>query len=151
MALNIGSTDWQRQRIADAYDVARAIGTNFKFFVSYNSTEMLCDVNDIVSCAKVFSDHPNQFKVNGKVFVSSYAGDCLGNAGWASLKAQTNAHIILLIWGLEGQFNSWSSLDSWYWCVVSLFGSALVLMKMLEAGVVRIHRATRTRPYAATD
>ncbi|KAJ2929777.1 hypothetical protein H1R20_g7349, partial [Candolleomyces eurysporus] len=114
VALNIGSADWQRQRIADAYDVARAIGTNFKFFISFDFTEMSCDVNDIVSRTRVFSDHPNQFKINGKVFISSYAGDCLGNAGWASLKAQTNAYIMPFIWGLEGQFNSWNSLDSWY-------------------------------------
>ncbi|KAJ2929749.1 hypothetical protein H1R20_g7350, partial [Candolleomyces eurysporus] len=114
VALNIGSADWERQRIADAYDVARAIGTNFKFFISFDFTEMSCDVGDIVARIRVISDNSNQFKINGKVFVSSYAGDYLGNAGWASLKAQTNAYIMPLIWGLEGQFNSWSSLDSWY-------------------------------------
>ncbi|KAJ2921917.1 hypothetical protein H1R20_g15179, partial [Candolleomyces eurysporus] len=85
VALNIGSADWERQRIADAYDVARAIGTNFKFFISFDFTEMSCDVGDIVARIRVISDNSNQFKINGKVFVSSYAGDYLGNAGWASL------------------------------------------------------------------
>jgi glucan endo-1,3-alpha-glucosidase len=118
---NIGSSEWQRQRIADTYDVARTIGTNFKFFISFDFTEMGCDLNDIVSRTRTFSDHPNQFKINGKPFVSSYAGDCLGNGGWASFKAHTNAYIMPFIWGLEGQFNSWTALDSWYWCVSSLF------------------------------
>jgi hypothetical protein len=36
------------------------------------------DLNDIVSHTRTFSDHPTQFKINGKVFVSSYARDCLG-------------------------------------------------------------------------
>jgi glucan endo-1,3-alpha-glucosidase len=121
VALNIGSSDWQRQRIADAYDVAKTIGTNFKFFISFDFTEMGYDLNDIVSRTRTFSDHPVQLKIDGKAFVSSYAGDCLRNGGWASLKAQTNAYIIPFIWGLEGQFNSWSVLDSWYWFVSSLF------------------------------
>lgn len=81
MALNIGSSDWQHQRIADAYDVAKTIGPNFKFFVSFDFTEMGCDRNDIVSRTGTFSNRPNQFKINGKVSVSSYAGDCLGNSG----------------------------------------------------------------------
>ncbi|KAJ2919641.1 hypothetical protein MD484_g834, partial [Candolleomyces efflorescens] len=114
LALNIGSSEWQRQRIADAYDVAQTIGTNFKLFISFDFTEMGCEVTDIVERTRVFANHPNQFKVNGKVFVSSYAGDCLRNDGWASLKAQTNAYIMPFIWGLEGQFGSWNSLDSWY-------------------------------------
>jgi hypothetical protein len=62
VALDIGSSEWQRQRIADAYDVARTIGTNFKFFISFEFTEMGCDLNDIVSRTRTFSDHPSQFK-----------------------------------------------------------------------------------------
>lgn len=59
---------------AVAYDVAYDVAY-YKLFM------MGCDLNDIVSRARTFSGHTNQFKINGKVFVSSYAGDCLGNGG----------------------------------------------------------------------
>lgn len=47
--------------------------------------------------------------------ISSYEGGCLGNDGWASVKQQTNGYLMPFISGLEGNFDSWQSLDSWYW------------------------------------
>ncbi|KAF8900122.1 glycosyl hydrolase family 71-domain-containing protein [Gymnopilus junonius] len=114
IALNIGSDDWQRTQVATAYQAAQASGTGIKLFYSFDLTAMPCDLNDLVARVKLYANHPNQFKVNGKVFISSYSGDCLGNSGWASLKAQTNGYLMPFIWGLEGQFNSWPALDSWY-------------------------------------
>jgi len=115
MALNIGSASWQRTQIQNAYDAAQQLGTGFKLFYSFDFTEMPCALDDIVARVNQFANHPNQFKYNGKVFISSFAGDCLGNGGWLSLKSQTNGYLMPFIWGLENQFNTWSALDSWYW------------------------------------
>lgn len=101
--------------MAAAYQAAQDSGTGIKLFYSFDLTAMTCDLNDLVARVQLYANHPSQFKVNGKVFISSYSGDCLGNSGWASLKAQTNAYLMPFIWGLEGQFNAWPALDSWYW------------------------------------
>ncbi|PPR05439.1 hypothetical protein CVT26_011317 [Gymnopilus dilepis] len=114
IALNIGGDDWQRTQVAAAYQAAQDSGTGIKLFYSFDLTAMTCDLNDLVARVQLYANHPSQFKVNGKVFISSYSGDCLGNSGWASLKAQTNAYLMPFIWGLEGQFNAWPALDSWY-------------------------------------
>jgi glucan endo-1,3-alpha-glucosidase len=119
IALNIGGDDWQQTQIASAYSAAQKLGTNFKLFISFDFTAMGCDLNTIVSQVNQFANHPNQFLVNGKTMISSYSGDCLGDSGWASLKAQTNGYVMPFIWGLEGSFSSWPSLDSWYWWVSS--------------------------------
>ncbi|KAF8069900.1 glycosyl hydrolase family 71-domain-containing protein [Lyophyllum atratum] len=114
VALNMGGDTWQRTQVASAYAAAAQLGTNFKLFLSFDFTAMGCDVNDLVGRVNDFANHPNQFRVDGKVMISSFSGDCLGNAGWASLKAQTNAYLMPFIWGLEGHFNEWPSLDTWY-------------------------------------
>ncbi|KAF9529116.1 glycosyl hydrolase family 71-domain-containing protein [Crepidotus variabilis] len=113
VALNIGSDDWQRARIRDAYEAARQLDTNFQLFISLDFTELGCNMGDLVGRINEFATHPNQFKYNGKVFISSF-GDCLGNGGWQNLKSQTNAYVMPFVWGIEGQFNNWPALDSWY-------------------------------------
>ena len=115
VALNIGPDSWQPGQIQNAYDAA--VGTPLKLFFSFDFTEISCELQPIVNRVNQYANHPNQFKVDGKVFISSFSGDCLGINGWASLKAQTNGYIMPFIWGLEGQFNVWSVLDSWLWLV----------------------------------
>ena len=117
LALNIGSDSWQSTQVMNAYNAAQQLGTGFKLFISLDFTAMSCDWNSVVSRITQVSSHPSQFMYNGKVFVSSFSGDCLGNTGWAYVKSQTNAYVMPFIWGLEGQFNNWPSLDSWFWCV----------------------------------
>ncbi|KAF8970709.1 glycosyl hydrolase family 71-domain-containing protein [Flammula alnicola] len=114
IALNIGGDDWQRTQVDTAYQAAKDSGTGIKLFYSFDLTEMACNLDDLVARVNKYSSHPNQFKVNGKVMISSYSGDCLGDSGWANLKAQTNGYLMPFIWGLEGKFNQWPSLDSWY-------------------------------------
>ncbi|KAJ7612255.1 glycosyl hydrolase family 71-domain-containing protein [Roridomyces roridus] len=115
IALNIGGDAWQMTQVGNAYAAAQALGFPTKLFFSFDFTTNLgCSLSDIVSRTKQFSGHPAQFKVNGKPMISSYAGDCLGNGGWQSLKDQTNAYIMPFIWGLEGNFGSYPSMDSWY-------------------------------------
>jgi glucan endo-1,3-alpha-glucosidase len=115
--LNIGADSWETSQVQNAYNAAQQLGTNFKLFLSLDFTSFPCNVGTVVSRINQFSSHPNQLKFNGKVFVSSFSGDCLGNSGWGSVKAQTNAYVMPFIWGLEGQFNNWLSLDSWFWYV----------------------------------
>ncbi|KAF9456639.1 glycosyl hydrolase family 71-domain-containing protein [Collybia nuda] len=114
LALNMGGDSWQRTQISSAYAAAADLGTNFKLFISFDFTAMGCDVNDIVNRVNQFASHPNQLQIDGRPMISSFAGSCLGNAGWASLKAQTNGYLMPFIEGIEGQFGSWTSLDSWY-------------------------------------
>jgi len=114
IALNLGSDSWELSQVAKAYAAAQALGTNFKLFISFDFTAMSCTLSNIVNIANTYRNHPNQFKYNGQTFISSYEGACLGNAGWQSLKAQTNGYVMPFISGLEGKFNQWPALDSWY-------------------------------------
>jgi glucan endo-1,3-alpha-glucosidase len=79
---------------------------------------MDCDVNTLINWVNQYANHPNQFLYNGQTFISSFQGGCLGNDGWQTLKSNTNGYLMPFISGLEGNFNSWPALDSWYWCVV---------------------------------
>jgi glucan endo-1,3-alpha-glucosidase len=116
LALNIGGDGWQRAQVASAYAAAAALGTNFKLFMSFDFTSSLaCNIGDIRDRVNQFAGHPNQFRVNEKPMISSYEGACSGNDWWSSLKAQTNGYLMPFISGLEGSFNNWQSLDSWYW------------------------------------
>jgi glucan endo-1,3-alpha-glucosidase len=117
IALNIGSDSWEITQVANAYAAAKSLGTGFKLFISFDFTAMPCSLPSVVSLVNTYANHPNQFKFNGKTFISSYEGGCLGNAGWASLKDQTNGYAMAFISGLEGQFSQWPALDSWYWLV----------------------------------
>jgi hypothetical protein len=118
IALNIGGDSWQMTQVASAYAAAQALNSPTKLFFSLDfTTSLSCDLADIVSRVKQFSGHGWQFKVGGKPMISSYSGDCLGNSGWQSLKDQTGGYLMPFIWGLEGNFGSYPSMDSWYWCV----------------------------------
>jgi glucan endo-1,3-alpha-glucosidase len=111
----MGSDTWQRHQVASAYAAADELGTNFKLFLSFDLTAMGCDVNDLVDRVNQFANHPNQFRVDGKPMISSFAGKCLGNDGWANLKARTNGYLMPFIEAIEGQYNAWPSLDTWLW------------------------------------
>jgi glucan endo-1,3-alpha-glucosidase len=115
LALNIGGDAWQRTQVASAYAAAHELGTNFKLFLSFDFTAMGCDVNNLVGRVNQFANHPNQFRVDGKPMISSFAGKCLGNDGWAHLKAQTNGYLMPFIEAIEGRYDAWPSLDSWLW------------------------------------
>jgi glucan endo-1,3-alpha-glucosidase len=121
IALNMGGDSWEAAQVASAYAAAKALGTTLKLFISFDFTAMGCTLSNVASLVNTYANHPNQFKYNGKTFISSYEGGCLGNAGWQSLKAQTNGYVMPLISGIEGQFSQWSALDSWYWLVRFFF------------------------------
>lgn len=115
LALNIGSSEWQVGQVQAAYDAAKSVAPNFKLFLSFDFHELPCDnVQYLIDRTNALKDHPNQFKVNGKTFVSSYEGGCLGNDGWQRIKDGANAYVMPFISGLENNFGNWPALDSWY-------------------------------------
>ena len=119
IALNIGSDSWQQERVATAYQVARDIGATIKLFLSFDFAEMGCPSSaTIANRVNEFKDHPNQFRYNGKVFISTFEGRCLGDGGWADVKARTNGYLMPFISGLENNFQHWPALDSWFWWVL---------------------------------
>ena len=115
IALNVGSDGWQHGQVASAYNAAQALGSNFKLFISYDFTALPCDVGVVVDWVNQHANHPNQFRVDGKPLISSFLGECLGDGGWAAVKAQTNGYLMPFLSGLEGNFGGWPSLDSWLW------------------------------------
>lgn len=78
-ALNIGSDSWQSARVQDAYTAAQQTGTGFKLFLSFDMSSLPCSSpNDAATLRNYithYASHPNQFKYNNKVFVSTFSGE----------------------------------------------------------------------------
>ncbi|KAF8237471.1 glycoside hydrolase family 71 protein [Tricholoma matsutake] len=91
-ALNVGQELWQRDRAADAFAAAENFGPNFKLFMSFDMTSMPCttadDANDLKYYINMFGQHPNYLVYDGKIFVSTFAGQSCSfgapsfNEGW---------------------------------------------------------------------
>ena len=75
VALNLGSDSWQPGQIASAYAAAQAVGS-IKLFFSFDYSSFACSVDQTVSLVNQYANHPNQFKYNNKVFISSFLGGC---------------------------------------------------------------------------
>ncbi|WWC90609.1 uncharacterized protein L201_005545 [Kwoniella dendrophila CBS 6074] len=77
-ALNYGSDSWQPARISDAYAAASAAG-NFKMFLSMDVSALGCgsagDAQNLVKTIATYANSTAQAKVNGKVLVSTFAGE----------------------------------------------------------------------------
>ncbi|KAK8854700.1 hypothetical protein IAR55_003439 [Kwoniella newhampshirensis] len=90
-ALNYGSDSWQPARLADAYAAAKAQG-NFKLFLSLDVSSLGCGSADaaanLVNTIATYATNTAQAKYNGKVLVSTFAGENCQfgqgsvNAGW---------------------------------------------------------------------
>ncbi|KAF7313455.1 hypothetical protein HMN09_00501400 [Mycena chlorophos] len=78
-ALNVGRDPWQPDRIKDAYETARQLGTNFQLFISLDMTSIPCATRDHAEQLRYYFEpyrnHPNQFKYNGLPFLSTFAGE----------------------------------------------------------------------------
>ncbi|KAL2314500.1 Glucan endo-1,3-alpha-glucosidase agn1 [Schizosaccharomyces pombe] len=89
-ALNMGSDAWQVERIEDAYDAAASVSSDFKLFISFDMSIISADADFIEGVVRRFADKPNQLYYDGKVFVSTFAGetDTFGysdvSTGWDS-------------------------------------------------------------------
>ncbi|KXN92547.1 Glucan endo-1,3-alpha-glucosidase agn1 [Leucoagaricus sp. SymC.cos] len=112
VALNFGSDSWQNDQLHNAYNAATSAG--IQVFLSFDFSAFPCDVNSVVATANQFISHGSQFKVDGRPLISSYLGKCLGNQGWQEIKDKTNGYLMPFIAEIEGEFDEWKSLDSWF-------------------------------------
>jgi glucan endo-1,3-alpha-glucosidase len=79
--LNLGRDSWQPDRVADAFAAARDFGSDFKLFLSFDMTSLPCaspsDAEALMRYIINYYGHPNSLFYNGKMFVSTFAGqDC---------------------------------------------------------------------------
>ncbi|CUA67565.1 hypothetical protein RSOLAG22IIIB_07439 [Rhizoctonia solani] len=95
--MNVGSNDWQPARVLDAYNAAQKVAPNFKLSVSLDMNSLACAtaadgqyiIDKFITPVK---SHPNRYLYNGKVFLSTFAGQwCTfgqgsASAGWQSGK-----------------------------------------------------------------
>ncbi|WVR05826.1 hypothetical protein IAU60_002851 [Kwoniella sp. DSM 27419] len=88
-ALNLGTESWQVDRIQDAY--AAAGNSGFKLFLSLDMTSLGCNSNSdgehLVWIVQQFAGLPAQAKHDGKVLVSTFAGEnCnFGGSSWQAM------------------------------------------------------------------
>ncbi|WRT68503.1 uncharacterized protein IL334_005479 [Kwoniella shivajii] len=77
-ALNYGRDDWQPARLNDAYAAAKADG-GFKLFLSMDVSSLGCastgDAQNLVNTIATYATNSAQAKVDGKVLVSTFAGE----------------------------------------------------------------------------
>lgn len=95
-ALNVGREEWQRDRVLDCYQAAERSGLPFKLFISFDMTsipsESTEDTGLLLDYVKAVAYHPNQFRSDGKVVVSTFAGEhsrfgCeTTNQAWTAVK-----------------------------------------------------------------
>ncbi|KIY53227.1 glycoside hydrolase, partial [Fistulina hepatica ATCC 64428] len=113
IALDMGSDDWQPDQVASAYAAASALGTDMKLFISLDFSSVSCDTTTAISLVSDYLSNSNQFMVDNQPMISSYSGECLGGDGWQTIKDSTGGYIMPFISGIEGEFDSWTALDSW--------------------------------------
>ncbi|KAG6906620.1 hypothetical protein DXG01_012938 [Tephrocybe rancida] len=91
-ALNMGSDEWQPDRVADAFEAARQSGMDFKLFLSLDMSSMpgatSADAQTLRSLVLRFISHPNYMQISSQPLVSTFSGETstfgLGSAseGW---------------------------------------------------------------------
>ncbi|KAF8645175.1 hypothetical protein AX16_008002 [Volvariella volvacea WC 439] len=78
-ALNVGPEEWQVDRVADAFEAARTLDTDFKLFLSLDMATFPCDSPESASTIRDFVlrhiDHPNQLRYDDRALVSTFAGE----------------------------------------------------------------------------
>jgi glucan endo-1,3-alpha-glucosidase len=85
-ALNVGSDDWQPDRVAKALDAAKNNG-NFVMFISFDMSSLGFDTGALSRFQSV-AHHPSYFKVDGRPFFSTFAGENQDNF-WSQWKSSS--------------------------------------------------------------
>ncbi|KAF9494203.1 glycoside hydrolase family 71 protein [Pleurotus eryngii] len=78
--LNIGSEDWQKDRVADCFQATEAPGSSsFKLFFSFDMSVISCktqgDIQHLLEYIQRWGNHPSLYRRNGKVVVSTFSGE----------------------------------------------------------------------------
>jgi glucan endo-1,3-alpha-glucosidase len=124
-ALNVGVDNWEPSQVANAYAAAKALGTTFKLFLSFDMASLPCsasgDASLLQNYIQTYRTHPNQQLVGGKVFVSTFSGQgcTFGqgsvDAGWKyAIKsgANTNGVYYVPAWFIDpATFPNYGVLD----------------------------------------
>lgn len=125
-ALNVGTDSWQKDRVADAFNAARDSGTGFKMFMSFDMAVNPCagpaDAAPLREYITTYASHPAQFKLDGKVFASTFAGEsCTFGAatteqGWKEqftdqLTGENAAMFVPSFFMDPARFKSFSAMD----------------------------------------
>ncbi|KAJ7672734.1 glycoside hydrolase [Mycena rosella] len=78
-ALNVGPDDFQTTQTNNAFQAANQVGPNFKLFFSLDMSVLPCATVDDGAALRTrvtnFATNPNYLQMNGKAFVSTFAGE----------------------------------------------------------------------------
>lgn len=170
--LNIGSEDWQKDRVADCFQATEAPGlSSFKLFFSFDmrsvtapsqihfiltdathpyapsSSVVPCkvqgDIQHLLEYIERWGNHPSMYRRNGKVVVSTFAGEsslfgfddmepawcfvkkCLGEivpaSTYASSKAVANDVICRYVLCLHSSSTPPATVDYTSWTAYSMY------------------------------
>ncbi|KAJ7188828.1 glycoside hydrolase family 71 protein [Mycena filopes] len=77
--LNVGREEWQRDRVSTCFEAASASSAPFFLFISFDMSSIPAaapsDVDLLCSYLNAFGRHPRMFRYDGKVVVSTFAGE----------------------------------------------------------------------------
>jgi glucan endo-1,3-alpha-glucosidase len=119
----MGTDPWQLDRVADAYDVARSMGSGFALFPSFDMGTIPCreerDGDMLRDFVNKYHDHSNQLEFKGNPLVSTfggqgcYFGQSTVNEGWRRvLKRDLPAvHFLASFFMDPGIYGSMNSAD----------------------------------------
>ncbi|WWD18650.1 hypothetical protein CI109_103103 [Kwoniella shandongensis] len=75
-ALNIGTDSYSEAQLDLAYSAAASVNGGFDLFISFDfNWYQISDVSGVAQMLKKYVNKPNQLRVDGKPFVSSFIGD----------------------------------------------------------------------------
>ncbi|KAI0661905.1 glycoside hydrolase [Cubamyces menziesii] len=78
-ALNVGNDPFTNQQAQNAYQAAEQLNSNFKLFFSLDMSSFPCttpdDATTLRNLVTQFASRPAQLQVDGKAFVSTFAGE----------------------------------------------------------------------------
>ncbi|KAJ7736912.1 glycoside hydrolase family 71 protein [Mycena metata] len=77
--LNVGREEWQRDRVWMCFEAAAASSSHFVLFISFDMSSIPAaapsDVDLLCTYLAAFGKHPRMFRYQGKVAVSTFAGE----------------------------------------------------------------------------
>lgn len=127
-ALNIALADYEVSKTADAFTAAETLG--FKLFYSFDMSYSWAQ-SDMVSLVVSHATNPSAFLWDGKILVSTYSGESLGDSFWSSFKSTLASQGVNIILApaftsyrdpsdANGLLSNFPSIDGffnwWSWC-----------------------------------
>lgn len=113
-ALNIGVDDYTQKQLDLAFTAAEVV--DFQLFISFDfNWYSISDTNGVSTMLKRYMDKPQQYKVDGKPFVSTFVGD---GFDWGAVEQQVGKEVHSVPFyepsASNADLTSLSGLFSWY-------------------------------------